>query len=245
MSAGQGSAGRNCSVFASSQRKAPGCAGSIVTKRSAWSSGPAVRGAASTAKKTVTGSQRRSIRSGTRRGRRGLDRGREATRGRGPRSAAGALHCGSPSSDASSAGLPSRPRRERASSLSSRRLALVPFTSGSGRNVGTDDVGRRAGSRRLDPGDRGADPDRRRVARRAHGEEVVADRELGHLDEAVAQARAARREERRRDDIRARADTEPDGAGARDVESVEPRPAPRRGAPRGRAPRRSSSRRSR
>ena len=67
-SAGHGSAGRNCSVLASSQRNAPGWEGWIVTKRSARSSGPPAAGPRSDAKKTVTGSHRRSSRSGTTRG---------------------------------------------------------------------------------------------------------------------------------------------------------------------------------
>src|SRR4051794_29382167 len=72
-SGGQGSAGLNCSVRASTQVQAPGWAGDIFTKRSGRSSGPgfpawsfwepAPRG--SCVKKIVTGSQRRRKRSGT------------------------------------------------------------------------------------------------------------------------------------------------------------------------------------
>ena len=63
--AGQASAGRNCSVRASSQVKAPGCDGASWTKRAGWSSGPPAAGPTSRAKNTVIGSQGRRKRSGT------------------------------------------------------------------------------------------------------------------------------------------------------------------------------------
>ena len=64
-SGGHGSAGRNCSVRASSQVNAPGCGGLAVTNRSGRSSGPPLAGPTSRAKNTVTGSHRRRKRSGT------------------------------------------------------------------------------------------------------------------------------------------------------------------------------------
>src|SRR6185312_16073289 len=67
-SGGQGSAGLNWSVRASTQLQAPGWAGAIFTKRSGWSSGPgfpAFSPRGSWVKKIVTGSHRRRKRSGT------------------------------------------------------------------------------------------------------------------------------------------------------------------------------------
>ena len=64
-SAGQGVAGWNWSVRPSSQVKAPGCSGVIVTKRSGCASGPPRSGPCTVGKKRVTGSQRRRKRSGT------------------------------------------------------------------------------------------------------------------------------------------------------------------------------------